>query len=161
VTRSTALPTATQSREAGPRRPTLLVGALAVTVLVVAAPVLWSRANAHDATVVPRPSSVTGSAGDGRLSPATCRRAVTSLLARDVTRAATGRPDAEVRLDADAMAALGGPGTPATAQVQQIHDELVGPATTDVINAYRKDPAAVLAAYQVRIGEACARVSGQ
>ena len=159
VTRTTALPDAWKIRAESVGRPTLLVSALVVTVLVAAAPVVWSRANAHDATVAPLPASVTGAAGDGRLSPATCRRAVTSLLAQDVTRAATGRPDADVPVDTDAMAELGGRGTPATAQVQRIHDQLVGPATADVVNAYRQDASAALAAYQVRIGAACDRVA--
>jgi hypothetical protein len=102
---------------------------------------------------------VTGAAGDGRLSAATCVRAVTSLLAQDLTRAASGRPDLVVPQDADALNALGGPGTPATAGVQRIRDELVGPATSDVINAYRQDASAALAAYQVRIAAACTHVA--
>ena len=141
------------------RPPVFLLVAVTLVTLVVLAPVLWSRASARDVTVAPRPSSVTGAAGDGRLSSATCARAVTSLLAQDLTRAASGRPDAVVPPDAEALKALGGPGTPATAEVQKIHDELVGPATSDVINAYRQDASAALAAYQVRIMAACARVA--
>ena len=141
------------------RPPVFLLVAVTLVTMVVVAPLLWSRASARDVSVTPRPSSVTGAVGDGRLSAATCVRAVTSLLAQDLTRAASGRPDVDVPVDVDAMAALGGPGTPATAQVQQIHDELVGPATSDVINAYRQDASAALAAYQVRIAAACARVA--
>ena len=51
---------------AGRSRVFLLVAVTLVT-LVLVAPVLWSRASARDVTTAPRPSSVTGAAGDGRL----------------------------------------------------------------------------------------------
>jgi hypothetical protein len=121
-----------------------------------------ARGSARDASLVPRPTSITGASGDGRLSLATCERAVAMLLAQDLTKVATGRPDVTASAPSDGVdvvGALGGPGTPATAWVGEIHDELIGPATSDVINAYQHDVAALLAAYRTRIAGACARVA--
>jgi hypothetical protein len=114
-----------------------------------------ARGNVPGASVTARPSSVTGAAGDGRLTLALCERATAALLSQDLTRVASGMPDAATPGAADALAALGGPGTPATATVAAIHDELVGPATTDIINAYQHNVSLLLSAYAVRIAEAC------
>jgi hypothetical protein len=84
------------------------------------------------------------------------------LLAQDLTKVATGRPDGTASAPpggADGLGVLGGPGTPATALVAGIRDELIGPATSDIINAYQHDVSTLLAAYGTRIAGACARVS--
>jgi hypothetical protein len=129
---------------------------------VLASPVVLARGSARDASLVQRPTSVSGASGDGRLSLASCERAVAMLLAQDLTKVATGRPDVMASAPpggADGLGVLGGPGTPATALVAGIRDELIGPATSDIINAYQHDVSTLLAAYGTRIAGACARVS--
>ena len=135
------------------------VGILVVLTLVLASPVVLARGSAREASDAPRPSSVTGAAGDGRLTVDLCRRAVSALLTQDLTRVATGMPDAAGPTPDGALASLGGPGTPATVTVADIRDQLIGPATTDIINAYQRDVAQLLAAYAGRIAAACQQVA--
>ncbi len=135
------------------------VEVLVVATVVLASPIVLAHGSVRDASVTVRPASDTGAAGDGRLTLAVCERAVSALLAEDLTRVASGMPDVTASGAGEAPAPLGGPGTPATASVGAIHDELVGPATTDIINAYQHDVSLLLSAYAGRIAEACARVS--
>lgn len=135
------------------------VGVLVVVSLVLATPMVLARGSARDSAISARPSSVTGAAGDGRLTLEICERAVSALLRQDLTLVASGQPDTVTPSADAALGALGGPGTPATARVDAIRDQLLGPATTDVINAYQRDVTRLLSAYAVRIATACRPVS--
>jgi hypothetical protein len=137
----------------------MYVAIVVLLTLVLASPVVLARGSGRDASTTPRPASVTGDIGDGTLTLGMCEKAVSVLLAQDLTRVASGQPDAPDPIATDALLVLGGPGTPATSAVASIHDELIGTATTDVINAYQRDVARLLSAYAARVALACQRVS--
>lgn len=77
-----------------------------------------------------------------------CRTQATALIADDLARVVTGMPDAGVLTQADQKGS-------ATSEARQVHDVLVGQATSDVLNTYHRDAGALLAAYQRRIAAAC------
>jgi hypothetical protein len=153
-----AAPAAGRPGSRGVSRP-IGVGVLVVLALALTSPVVLARGSARDSSDAPRPTSVTGAAGNGRLTLDICERAVSALLAQDLTRVASGMPDVAGPSAVGALAALGGPGTPATVTVVGIHDQLIGPGTTDIINAYQRDVALLLTAYAGRIEAACRQVA--
>lgn len=79
---------------------------------------------------------------------AQCRTQASTLLADDLARVVSGMPDAGGTASPIAAAAI-------APEALAAHDALVGRATSDVLNRYHRDAAALLAAYGVRIDEAC------
>jgi hypothetical protein len=137
-----------------------VVWGLSLAAFAFASPVVLAHGNEvtgartlHD--VVP----VASSSPRGELASSVCEHAVVVLLEDDLSRVSAGQPDVSASAVAGLPDYLGGEQSSAFATVHRIHDQIVGSATTDLINVYGRDVQALLAAYSPRVASACAAVS--
>jgi hypothetical protein len=128
----------------------------AATFAIASTPMLARGGEVSSFTGLPQDPAVTVST----LAGPACERGVTSLLQDDLIRSATGRPDLGPTSFSMVAESMGGSATLAMAKVQEIHDELVGPATTDLLNLYQRDVRTTVRAYAARVIVACRSSAG-
>jgi len=137
-------------------RGAVVLCSLAIVTFALLSPAVVARGSqvADTAKVAVDGLPMTGGSPSG-LTLSLCERSVVELLTEDLDRVSIGRPDIGPSTAADVAASLGGTATVASAEVQRIHDELVGPATSDLLNVYQRDVPSLITAFAPRIANQC------
>ena len=132
---------------------------IGLVTFAVASPAMRALGGEVSAPVPGAAAHASAGAVGGTWSTALCERAVTSLLSDDLVKVSTGRPDLGPSSYSDVAAELGGTATVSMARVQQVHDDLVGDATSELISSYHPHVPAVLHAVAPKIAASCVAVA--